>query len=180
MVGIDVPRGNTEQRVRMVRLEPGQTDTAMVGRVREFLQPRVINLYPGFATWFRSKVVPGFEHGTREIIVALEPDASNTIVGTTILRLDHDKTPKICSLYVDPDKRGRGVGTTLLTAALAICAERRAGEPIVITSPEESLDGPDGYGFRRLLASRGFNQVRVLDGRYRDGKKELVFLKDGG
>jgi L-amino acid N-acyltransferase YncA len=72
-----------------------------------------------------------------------------------------------CSVYVDPDMRGRGIGSALL-AALADEAERRGFHKLVgklFTSNEASA---------RLVARAGFREVGThlrhgtLDGEWRD------------
>ena len=76
--------------------------------------------YPNIFHWYYTKVVPNLNK-TREIIVAI--DESNQIVGFTIVKNEEEK--KICSLYVIPQYRNKGIGTLLLNKAMVVLKMRK-------------------------------------------------------
>lgn len=70
-------------------------------------------IYPGFRHWFDSKVQPGILARTRYLDV-IEYD--DKIAGIVIAKND-DGEKKLCTVWVHPDFRGRGIGIRLVRAA---------------------------------------------------------------
>lgn len=70
-------------------------------------------IYPGFRHWFDSKVQPGIDAGTRYLDV-IEHDEK--LAGIVIAK-NEDEEKKLCTVWVHPDFRGRGIGIRLIRAA---------------------------------------------------------------
>ncbi|MCU4927017.1 ribosomal protein S18-alanine N-acetyltransferase [Halobacteria archaeon AArc-dxtr1] len=83
-------------------------------------------------------------------------------------RLGHIK-----DLAVHPDRRGTGIGSTLLGRALVVLAAHGA------TSVKLEVR-PSNDGARSLYRRFGFEPTRRLDGYYGDGEDALVMVRDLG
>jgi len=70
-------------------------------------------VYPGFRHWFDSKVQPGIQAGTRYLDVIEHDDK---LAGIVIAK-NEDGERKLCTVWVHPDFRGRGMGIRLIRAA---------------------------------------------------------------
>ncbi|MFA9425929.1 ribosomal protein S18-alanine N-acetyltransferase [Natronorubrum sp. A-ect3] len=107
---------------------------------------------------------PGF-------LVAL--DGADAIVGYIVAdvtqnfgqRLGHVK-----DIAVYPDRRGTGVGTALLTQALAVLAAH--GAETVKLEVRCSNDGA-----KRLYREFGFEPLRLAPGYYEDGEDAIVMIR---
>lgn len=118
--------------------------------------------YPGIEQWMTEKVIPGLVVGTRRVIVERNGE---TVLAFAILKKELDER-KICTLWVSPDQRGRGLGQRLLSGSIEWleCAKP------VLTVPEEIFPQ-----FKRLLAKNSFELRQRVDGYYRLGKSEYVY-----
>lgn len=70
-------------------------------------------IYPGFTHWFDSKVQPGIIAGTRYLNV-IEHDGMLTGI---VIAKNEEGERKLCTVWVHPDFRGRGIGGRLIKAA---------------------------------------------------------------
>lgn len=68
--------------------------------------------YPDFDKWIKSVIDNGISHN-RDILF-MEDDYAN-IIGYSVIKYH---TKKICTLYVHPDFRRKGVGSALMTESL--------------------------------------------------------------
>lgn len=165
--------------ITVERLYPSSQDDLFVvnNDLYRYMNDVFAQYYPGFTEWYKNKIVPGFRDGTRVIIVARIK--KKDICGVSILRKlrnTEKKSNKICSFYVSQEGRGNGIGHLLMINSLR---EFEGYDlPIVITVPEERLRETVGDNtFSKFLKHYGFELVAEIDGKYRQNKKEMVFLK---
>ncbi|WP_082640630.1 GNAT family N-acetyltransferase [Aureimonas sp. N4] len=137
------------------RLEPSAIFEVMVGA-------GVAGIYPDFQRWFFNKVVPGLHTGERCIF----PWSINGhLAGVAICK----RTPveqKLCTLWVSPNHRTRGVAAMLARDAFAWLGSTRP----LFTVPEERF-----ADFEGLVEGWKFPKPMVYDGLYRTGRIEYVF-----
>ena len=86
-------------------------------RVLSRMTAPVVAVYPDYPEWFRKKFMVGLKEGTRVYVLAKEE--KGRLVGCALLKNSPDEK-KICTLFVRPDWRGRGIGTELMKASLQI------------------------------------------------------------
>ncbi|ELY48988.1 ribosomal protein S18-alanine N-acetyltransferase [Natronorubrum bangense] len=137
-----------------------RADLLAVARIENesFAQPWPYNAFERFLG------EPGF-------LVAL--DGADAIVGYIVAdvtqnfgqRLGHVK-----DIAVYPDRRGTGVGTALLTQALAVLAAH--GAETVKLEVRCSNDGA-----KRLYREFGFEPLRLAPGYYEDGEDAIVMIR---
>lgn len=98
--------------------------------VRPFLN-HVSSFYPGFQTWFNFKFLSGLNSGERKVLIVKE---KGEIAGISLLKVTKEEN-KICTFFVAPEYRGKGIGTMLMESSLAnfdgslhitVCEERNA------------------------------------------------------
>lgn len=77
--------------------------------------------YPTIFNWFYTKVIPEINK-TRFVIVAIDEE-TDQLVGFVIMK--NNKERKLCSLYVIPKYRGKGIGKALLEKGLAVIKMRK-------------------------------------------------------
>ena len=70
-------------------------------------------IYPGFRHWFDDKVQPGIIAGTRYLDVI---EHGERLTGIVIAKNEEGER-KLCTVWVHPDFRGRGLGIRLIRAA---------------------------------------------------------------
>lgn len=87
-----------------------------------------------------------------------------------VLALVRRRVPKLYSLAVAPDCRGRGVGALLLERVLEALAERGFEQATL----EVRTDSPAAALYRRF----GFETVQTLDAFYRDGCDAYLMRRD--
>jgi GNAT superfamily N-acetyltransferase len=108
--------------------------------------------------WMGSRLAPG---GSWRCWVAEE---AGQLVGTIWLHLieklpnpvaEAERHGYISSLYVDPSRRGTGVGSRLLDACLRVCADERLDAVILWPTPRSrSLYQRHGFAVREDLLER--------------------------
>lgn len=122
----------------------------------------VTGLYPKFDDWFWTKVVRGLRTGERRIFTHV---AGGNLEGVAICKRT-DSERKLCTLWVAPHVRGRGVAAELARDAFAWLGTRHP----VFTVPEERLSE-----FRGLLSGWSFSEPVAYEGFYRPERTEYVF-----
>ena len=118
-------------------------------------------LYPSFQQWYWKKVVPGFLDGSRRAFV----EDDGRITGIVIAKLTRSER-KLCTVWVDSDQAGHGIGRALMEEAMAWL---RTTHPL-ITVPEERV--PE---FNALFERWNFSLDQVVPSLYRLGFQEYIF-----
>lgn len=119
-------------------------------------------VYPGFASWYWDKVIPGLATGQRGLF--LIGSASNP-KGLAIAKRDHAE-PKVCTLWVAPSERGHGLGRELLEEAIEWVGVNRP----LFTVPQERYDE-----LLPLTRKLGFHESPPMESLYRPGVVEYIF-----
>jgi GNAT superfamily N-acetyltransferase len=118
-------------------------------------------LYPGFQQWYWKKVVPGLLDGSRRAFV----EDDGRITGIVIAKFTRSER-KLCTVWVDSNQAGRGIGRALMEEAMAwLCTTHP-----LITVPEERV--PE---FNALFDRWRFSLNQVVPSLYRPGFQEYVF-----
>ena len=120
--------------------------------------------YPKNKSWFYTKHLPGTlnEKSGRDIIFAY--DKENNIYGTAFIKYQEEK--KICTLYVAPNIRSQGIGSTLIEKSMQIMETTKP----MITFPEKKLPM-----FKGIIKKYNWELTQILEGVYRPKTKELVY-----
>ncbi|WP_415712720.1 GNAT family N-acetyltransferase [Maridesulfovibrio sp.] len=118
--------------------------------------------YPDFEQWFTNKVLPESRSGHRSVLLSTYKEK---VVGLAILKKSFIE-PKICTLIVDKNYRGNGLGSMLLDRSVSIL---NTPKPL-ITVPDFRMDS-----LAPLLESRGFVLNDMLNCYYRPRSVEFVF-----
>ena len=114
------------ERLKIVSVE----NKTEVGRLHAICRGSFKRYYPGFDGWYRAKVLPGIG-SSRWVLKAISGDR---MAGICIVK-DDGAEKKICSLRVDANHRGRGVGTALIAASIELLDDERP----LITVPQEVM-----------------------------------------
>lgn len=118
--------------------------------------------YPGFSSWYWSKVVPGVLRGTRAI---LRQGSLNDPSGLAIVKRDAAEN-KICTLWVSEAGRGRGLGRELLEEAIDWIGDDHP----LFTVPAQRYQE-----FQPLMERFRFNETQRLNSLYRPGVVEHIY-----
>ncbi|MCW2339164.1 GNAT superfamily N-acetyltransferase [Sphingobium sp. B2D3A] len=118
--------------------------------------------YPGFSSWYWSKVVPGILRGTRAI---LRQGSLNAPSGLAIVKRDVTEN-KICTLWVSEEGRGRGLGRELLEEAIDWIGD---DHPLFTVSAQRYEE------FQPLMKRFRFNETQRLNSLYRPGVVEHIY-----
>lgn len=118
--------------------------------------------YPGFRSWYWTKVIPGIGRGERNILIR-RLDAQ--VAGVAITKRTCRET-KLCTLWVAPTARSTGVGRELMQASL----DWLGNDTPLFTVPAERIDE-----FRPLLKRFKFHETDCVGSAYRPGVIEHVF-----
>ncbi|MFC5038931.1 GNAT family N-acetyltransferase [Tianweitania sediminis] len=135
-------------------------DPATVQTVLE--RAGITQLYPNFEDWFLRKVVPGIRAGERCIMTSF---IEGLLVGVAICKRTEVER-KLCTLWVSPQARRRGVASELASSAFSWLG---TNQPL-FTVPEERL-----CEFDRLLQSWSFPKPVIYKDLYRSDRAEYVF-----
>lgn len=122
----------------------------------------VTELYPDFSNWFWSKVVRGLRTGERRIFTSI---VDGELAGVAICKRAEIEN-KLCTLWVSPRARGRGVAAQLANDAFVWLGTRQP----LFTVPEERL--PE---FGGLLRGWSFSGPVAHKELYRPKRTEYVF-----
>lgn len=119
-------------------------------------------IYPGFRGWYWGKVVPGLATGQRGLFLV---GSASSPKGLAIAKRDRAE-PKVCTLWVAPSERERGLGRNLLEEAIEWVGADRP----LFTVPQERYDE-----LLPLTRKLGFRETAQLGSLYRPGVVEHVF-----
>lgn len=153
-------------------MTPGVVPETII-RCREQLS-YLETIYPGFRKWFDCKVQPGIANGTRYLDVV---EYDGKLVGIVIAKnLDGEK--KLCTVWVHPDFRGRGIGIRLIRES---CLWLKTDRPLVSVSEANHAD------VDKLLRKLGFTQTSskmnpktgLIEHYYNETEKEDDHVKSG-
>ncbi|MDX8469375.1 hypothetical protein RFM41_32175 [Mesorhizobium sp. VK25A] len=122
----------------------------------------VHQFYPNFQPWFFGKVVPGLHTGERHIVTTY---VEGTLAGVAICKRAETER-KLCTLWVAPALRERGVAKSLARCAFDWLESDRP----LFTVPEERI-----AEFAGLLRVWGFSPPQVYPSLYRWNRAEYVF-----
>jgi hypothetical protein len=122
----------------------------------------VTRLYPGFEAWFSGKVIPGMRTGERQILTSA---VGGKLAGVAICKRS-DIESKLCTLWVAPEARGRGIAADLAGGAFAWLGTIKP----LFTVPAERL-----AEFQGLLRAWSFSDHVACSGMYRPQRVEHVF-----
>ncbi|MBR1925761.1 MAG: GNAT family N-acetyltransferase [Clostridia bacterium] len=121
--------------------------------------------YPKHKSWFYAKHLPETleENSGRDIIFA--QDENGKFYGTAFIKQD-ELEKKICTLFVDEDARGLGIGTKLVEKSMEILGTTKP----MITLAEYKLPMFEG-----LIKKYDWEQTEKVVGLYNDKYAELVY-----
>jgi len=122
----------------------------------------VSGLYPDFDTWYLGRVAPGLRCGERRIFTRRQ---DGDVIGIAIAKLTATER-KLCTLWVAPQARGRGVATELARDAFAWLGTARP----FFTVPQECVED-----FAGLLRSWSFPGPIAYADAYRPAAVEYAF-----
>ncbi|RUX42502.1 hypothetical protein EOA33_31745 [Mesorhizobium sp. M4A.F.Ca.ET.050.02.1.1] len=122
----------------------------------------VHQFYPNFRSWFFGKVLPGLDTGERKIITSY---VEGTPAGVAICKRAETER-KLCTLWVAPALRERGVAKSLASYAFDWLESDRP----LFTVPEERIGE-----FAGLLRIWSFSAPRVYPALYRSDRAEYIF-----
>ena len=117
-------------------------------------------IYPDYIDWYQRVFLTGLKRGERALIVATN---RKHLVGCALVKKTPDES-KICTLFVHPDHRGKGIGTQLMKASLSYL-----GPHPLLTVSEQNL-----AQFQPLLNKFNFH----LDGQAKRGKHMEYYFND--
>lgn len=103
-------------------------------------------VYPEIETWFLSKVIPGLHSGER-IMLYIPGDTG--IVALAILK-DSPLEKKICTFYISPEARGKGLAHILFNGSF----EKLQTSRPLISVPENTLGS-----FTKYFVQYNFSQT---------------------
>jgi GNAT superfamily N-acetyltransferase len=122
----------------------------------------LVAAYPGFETWYWSKVEPGLALGSRRIFVQRSGSA---LLGVVIAKREREER-KLCTVWTAASARRAGVASSLIAEAMDWLDVDRP----LLTVPEERM--PEFAGIVSMLH---FERTQVLASYYRPGCAEHVF-----
>lgn len=130
-------------------------------RLFRFISDSITPYYPNGAEWLSTKVFS--DDSNRLLLISQLPDG--LVNGFSILK-NEDSEKKVCTLFVSPDFRGKGVGNALLGRSLDLL---ECDKPLITVSDDLLLS------FIPLFSRYGFENTESYTDRYRDGHIEYSF-----
>ena len=125
--------------------------------------------YPNYQGWYKNTFLEGLKKQERIILVAEE---KGQLLGCALLK----KTPaekKLCTLFVRPDLRGQGIGTSLLKRTTEVLGQK----PLTSVS-EKNMKGVsslfDRFGFRLSAKKKGKYLPQNTEYYFNDEKAETI------
>lgn len=137
-------------------------DTALMATGR-YIQ-EFSDLYPNINSWFGDKVVPGVKDKTRIILLVI---VNEDIIGIAIGK--KGKSTKLCTMHVDEDFRGLGLGDLLLKNILEF-ARLNSSRSLHFTISEETNSQLENY-----FKLRNFDKIGWVSNRYRKTIDEFTW-----
>lgn len=122
----------------------------------------VSGFYPRFTDWVDGKLIPGLISGEREIIIL---SSGREVKGYSVIKKTSSED-KICTLYVCPESRRRGLGDILIRLSI----ERLGNSHPLITVGDERRPYFEGL-FKRY----GFVETQEVIGLYGENRVEHVY-----
>lgn len=122
----------------------------------------VKEIYPDYSEWFLNTFLPGLKKKERLCIVA--QDETQKLIGCVLVK----KTPvdkKICTFFVHPDFRRRGVGKQLMIHTLKTLGEF----PLISVSEKKMAE------LQPFLSKCGFHLSAAKKGIYHSDETEYYF-----
>lgn len=135
--------------------------SAIESRALEFILP-LSPEYPQINLWFRNKVVPGLQGGSRKLLVV---ERHGQIVALGIGKIEGGEN-KICTVRVAPEYYGRGMGVRIFDDLMSWMGDDK---PLATVS-ENKLPQ-----FRRIFDHFGYELTSVHNGRYLPRTAEYLF-----
>jgi len=121
------------------------------------------SLYPGFQSWYLTKVVPGVVTGNDVLLLALE---NGQVKGLALGKRAEDEIKLRC-IRVVPEHQNRGTGLRLI---------ERMFDVLECDKPHCTVAEELMHTYSRAFVNRyGFALSDVSKGRYRRGKLEYAF-----
>lgn len=143
------------QRAGLTQLSPTESEALA------FLLP-LSEDYPGIATWYRDKVVPGLRDGTRHL---LRIERNGVLAGLGIAK-NEDLERKICTVRVAPAFANRGIGVRIFDGLLKWLDDDQPH--LTVTERKLPL-------FERIFDYYGFQLNSVRAGHYLPNTVELGY-----
>ena len=119
--------------------------------------------YPGYKEWFFDKQVKGCYTPSRDIIFV--KSEIGEIAGISCLKKD-DEEKKICTLFVNPNYRMRGIASLLLEESMKFLETTKP----LVTFTEDKLDM-----FAKIIEKYDWQLTEIVDGVYNEGVREFCF-----
>jgi ribosomal protein S18 acetylase RimI-like enzyme len=118
--------------------------------------------YPGFAGWFRNRVLPGITTGDRTIVLE---QRSDKVVGFLILKHTADER-KLCTLRVREELQNRGLGIRLFETAFEILKSEKP----LLSVADVNVDA-----FTKIFRYFNFANKNAYRDLYRPNSTEYAF-----
>ncbi len=122
------------------------------------------HLYPNFKNWLYFTFRPGVIIGDRKILIA---HCDGNLSAISLLKNTQEEK-KICTFYVLPDYRFKGLSSTLMDKSLS---ELSGGEISITVSEERNCD------LERILLANEFTLSEEHTGIYRHNKTEFFYKR---
>ena len=118
--------------------------------------------YPGFSSWYKTKVMPGLRGGSRHIYIATSDVNSDDIAAVMILK-NSSEEKKICTLYVMEEFRLQGLGTTMVDLAM---------KSLQFDAPIITVSGSHRVGYEKLFEKFGVEHYQEYSNYYKTNETE--------
>lgn len=119
--------------------------------------------YSGHDQWLAQKFFPGFENGSRKMIIAL--DGQQNLAGCVLL-IDTVEEKKICCLFIRKDCRGYGIASKLIQESLVV---------LDTDKPQCTVSDKNYKQLHRLFEINGFKFSYRKKGAYKESDTEYYF-----
>lgn len=117
--------------------------------------------YPEFEKWYFEQVIPDVNSGKRQVYAV---DQDGRYAGILIIKNSDEK--KICTLRVQPEYQGMGIGTQLMNLAI----KKLSSTKPLITVSDTHLNE-----YTSLFSTFGFAFSEIHLNKYKAGHSEFVF-----
>lgn len=122
--------------------------------------------YPNHRNWFIKKQLPGVINGNeRDILFVRDPENLDNIIGMTCIKNTKEEK-KLCTLFVSPEFRGKGIGSSLMEEALRLLGTDRP----LVTFPNHLKDTMNPF-----IVKYKWKLIETVPNAYGKGKDELCY-----